>query len=742
MLFYVLVVLGLGHCDDLPSRLEVESSINRTIVEVERLMREDSTLPRLNRSEIVNILYNITSRDLSAYKNQETIEEARKIYQRALMLVLPYNAEDTQEDIENLFTKPPIVKMVADSSSSLETVETWESEELITSTQETPDDNQSLENLVVSEKSIVRESSQNKTRYKNHRETYSDVHTKIPLKETLKFDSAPIKFSFNLDNLQKQQTTTINPTTTRRPVFQKSSSAKDEKVHIVYSTSATIRTMNTSPKNVQIGGIDKSGTTSQTTKQKQNVLSSDQWRYNAPPVTTERTIISTKAFNLSSNEIHDKQPFLPTVNVLPEDSVIITPISKTVDIPKIISKETKVVETKQTPSNYVTPPSSSASFEKSKYGSTYTSNSGGFRRITTTTTTIRPEVMDLLASIGLRPENSTNVEDVFKKNKDILENKFQVFNPNMHTTVSGLTDVTPDSSSIVAQNTFVNPVSEIGKGMSNLSPDVQLLFQQFGLKTSNSLITTTSTPSPTITSNSYTNFKPLPTSRIKDQDMREFLAKFGLGVNDNRQQKGMRMPTERPSLIEAVPSDMRPILENIGLISRKIPKTTQKTQDIIKPTEASRLHVFKPHEVYVKDEKQRLQILELLDTIKLVQEGKAHAKDVRKVADDLLVTTKKLQDGPDPLSLEEIIRIYNEDLKNEVKRQEGQEKPTETATTATTTISTTTANGENLANISTTSFTNGIKRFMISVLSVSEFWVRKFIQGLTRIRYMLNNMGN
>jgi len=362
-----------------------------------------------------------------------------------------------------------------------------------------------------------------------------------------------------------------------------------------------------------------------------------------------------------------------------------TPISKIKYIPeisKVTSKKMQIVNTEQSVPIYVTPmffsTPSSSSFEK--YNSTYNLNSGGFRRITTTTTTtMRPEVMELLAFIGLQPENATNVEDVFKKNKENLEVKSQIFNSNslVHTT-SGLTAVVPNSPSINAQNTFENPISEIGKGMSNLTPDVQLLFQRFGLQTSNLVPTTTMSTLKSIlyNTNSYTNFKPLPTSKIKNEDMKEFLAKFGLGVSDNRQKKAMSASTERPSLIEVVPNNMRQILENIGLISRKTLRTTPKMESI-EPTKATKFHVFKPHEVRVKDEGQKIKIKELLDKIRLVQEGKASAKDVRKVADDLLATTKTLKDGPDPLSLEEIIRIYNVDVKNEVKRQQNLEETVE-----------------------------------------------------------------
>jgi len=749
----MLFVIDLCHCNDLPSKIEVESSINRTIDEVERLIRQNSTLPHLTRREIIDILFNITSKDPETYENKKTIEEARNIYQKALMVVLPYNAENTKESIKDLYTKPPIVQLIADpSSSNPKDFEAWKNKKLQANVlvQKTQNDKESLENFLVTyapEKNLSKENSLVETRYKNHRETYSEASSKMPLKETLKFDSAPIKFSFNLENLQKQPFFVESATTTKRPIFEESSLTKDKEIYIVYSTSATTIPPRTVEMKKNVSTLNFGGESEMVPirplKYNENILSVNQWRYNAP--TTQSTTTLTKLPDTLFKKIHEQSLFPTDITHMSLENVTpTTPISKIKHIPeisKVTSKKMQIMNTEQSAPIYVTPmffstPSSSSSSEKyKKKNSTYNLNSGGFRRITTTTTTtMRPEVMELLAFIGLRPENATNVEDVFKKNKEKLEIKSEIFNSNglVHTT-SGLTAVVPNfSPSINAQNTFENPVSEIGKGMSNLTPDVQLLFQRFGLQTSMPTTTTSTLKSNILyNTNFYTNFKPLPTSKIKNEDMKEFLAKFGLGVNDNRQKKAMSASTERTSLIEAIPNNMRQILENIGLISRKTLRTTPKMESI-EPTKATKFHVFKPHEVRVKDEGQRIKINELLDKIRLVQEGKASAKDIRKVADALLATqnsTKTLKDGPDPLSLEEIIKIYNVDVKNEVKRQQNLEE----------TVEITVNDDRALANITTPT---GIQRSMISVLGISELWVRRIIQGLARIKRILTNIGD
>ncbi|XP_076682619.1 uncharacterized protein LOC143376325 isoform X2 [Andrena cerasifolii] len=676
--FCLLLVLSLGHCqdNDLPSRTEIEGSINRTIVEVERQIHKDSTLPRLSRQEIVQILRNITSQDLNSFTDKEKIEKARKLYQRALMVVLPYNAGESYGNLKDLYTKPPITQMIPDllNPGNGKTVaeEGRTGTEAIDSGADSSAPSAS-ENLVPSSatyKTTVKDTqaTTTKDRYKNHRETYSEVRTKVPLKETLKLDSTPLRFTFNLENLQKNSQTTEKAATARYPVYR---SNGDKDLEIVYSTSVTEQpTTKPAPKEITIN-LEKP-------RNDQNVLTSSEWRYNPPPSTTFKPTVPSRL---------DKLPFLPTINAEPEDRLVASSTEGTEASTKdSMMAEALIMNSERPSALYVTPMPTETS-SKGKYSSTYSLNSAGFRAAATTTTTsmpMRPEVMDLLASIGLRPDNKSNVEDVYKKNKDMLESKFQIPDTNsvIDATVSGLTSFASDAASIAKQNTFESTGSEIKKGMDNLSPDVQLLFQRFGLQSSKQDHSTTiSTQRPTINLNSYTNFKPLPTSNVKDQEMKEFLARFGLGVTDNRRQKSMKLTTETPSLIEAVPGNMRGVLENMGLISssRKTTKTVKNTVEDMDSTETSKFHVFKPHEVNVDDEKQRYKINELLDTVKLVQEGKVDIQSVRKVANDLLESAKTLKDGPDPLKLEEIIKIYNEDLKNEIKRQEEQRQETTTS---------------------------------------------------------------
>ncbi|KAK2582472.1 hypothetical protein KPH14_004778 [Odynerus spinipes] len=657
----VLLLLGLhnGYSKELPSIFEVEGSINRTISEVERLVNENPSLPRLSRHQIVDILYNITSKDLESYEDKDTIEKARTMYQRALMVVLPYKARESSENLKDLYTKPPIVQIISDSASGERlqmvlddrTRESSASYEAVSSETESP-----LDNFVVTHP--AEKTSYKSSLPKNHRETYSDVRLKESLKESLNPGSAPVRFTFNLEDLQKNVYSTERTTTIGDPVFL-STTTDNERVQGINVVLDSLN--NDKEASSEELTLDLTRPTTATSKSSQNVLFSDQWRYHAPP----------------PQKIAEKKPLAPsfvptTVQMSWEDAIT----SRTPNEPEATSR-IEIQEDERPSPIYVTPLTSTSTSQKSKYSSTFALNSGGFRTATRTSTEknteepMRQEVMDLLASIGLRPDNETSVEEIFNKNKEILESNSQIPDTEglTYTTTTGITN--PDSPSIAEQNTFETGAFDLKKGMQNLTPDVQLLFQRFGLQTSNDQLPSVSTTVQTST-NSYTNFKPLPTSSVRDQEMKEFLARFGLGLNDNRQRKAMKMVTEPPSVIEAVPFNMRTILENIGLISnsRRTVKTMANSGTDMEETESTKYHVFKPHETNFRNEDQKSKINDLLDTVKLVQEGKADAKDVQKAASNLLKTTKTLSSGPDPLSLEEIIRVYNEDLRNEVKRQQ------------------------------------------------------------------------
>ncbi|XP_011310709.1 uncharacterized protein [Fopius arisanus] len=613
LLICFVSLLTLGGCDELPSKLEIESSINRTIDEVERLMLSDPSLPRLSRAEIVDILQNITSRDMKNY--EESIEQMRSDYKRALMVVLPYNSKDSAgEDLQDLYTKPPMVQVIPDSEIMLPFASIQEE-----STASSP---RSSINLIEPSDKVNQIGTPQD--YQNHRSSYSDAAP-----------GSPEKFTFNLDDLPE-----------RKKNFQ---TMDKPKVQVVVSTEASSTHESTTPY---------VSSTAPTTYTSVNILTSDQWRYNAPPSTTSkpRTRVPSRTSTPSAPKKSVKasvkavqvKPFLPTViSSVPTTSVTFTKegprSSPATDIATYDMTNIEMMNDAPAAVMYVTPMSSQSTRGQ--------------------TTPMRKEVANLLAAIGLQPSrDKTKSKGIL--NEDILGEDFTMADSNLIPSKAALTSTIPDGSSILTQNTFEDSQMDLHKGVSNLSPDLHTLFQRFGLPVSGKEQVTTRKPEqevrPPTKVDSWRIFKPIPTTEIKDEGMRDFLATFGLG--EARGQKAMRTTTEA-SVIDAVPDRMKGILENIGLITRS------RNIELV-TTEKPKLHVFKPHETRIGDEEQKNKINELLDTVKLVQEGKAGVDDVRDAANRLLTTTKTLQGGPDPVSLEEILQMYNEDLRNEVKRQE------------------------------------------------------------------------
>jgi len=97
---------------------------------VEKILDKYPELPRLDRSEILNILQNITEEDSEKLKDELTgvlDEEKKKMTDsqeqmtkenitraesnRSVMVVLPFKPEDEDQSLEELFTRSPIVMM-------------------------------------------------------------------------------------------------------------------------------------------------------------------------------------------------------------------------------------------------------------------------------------------------------------------------------------------------------------------------------------------------------------------------------------------------------------------------------------------------------------------------------------------------------------------------------------------------------------------------------------------------------
>ncbi|XP_014210010.1 cell wall protein DAN4 [Copidosoma floridanum] len=732
----LLALVGLGSCVELqmPSREDIEGSINRTIEEVEKLMEQNPTLPRLSRSEIVNILFNITSKDVGSLENEalEAIRKTREDYQRALMVVLPYKPSDDGESLTELYTKPPMVQIVPDNvtesrqnlatevahsihhqaSNYSQSVRVDENtHKLLTAHMRFDDPQNSKFQDQMKVKNVEKTSIITSTI-----STTTTTTTARPTSHIQKIDNAPQKFVFNLNVKDQRVETSHTSIATKRPVYKGTFSRyrtsykpPPKKLEIIYSST----TINTPTKMTE---VFKTESTTTKVKPPISILSSDQWHYNAPPLTTTLKTILELDDSPWKPMAPSKGFFLPTIESQSDDSHV----SNFADV-KVEDFE-KVMETHDTekPLTIFVTPSTMTNQKKTNHFENFPS---GFKLTTTTTTTTAPsstmrqEVEQLLKSIGLQPIKMTKQTNIIKSHQSNVEAQT---NENIIDSIkdSNLEKAPSDSLKLDKNNSFQAAQSNV----KNLSPDIQLLFQKFGLqmpdRVNTPISTTTLKPIPVVNVNSYTNFKPLPTSSVKDDDFRSFLARFGLGAGENRNKKAMesRQITKRPSLLDVIPNNMRKVLENIGLI-KKSPRVVKDTtieskmemdaSKIVAHTTPLNEHISKPHEgvVLVDDSSQKEKIKNLLTTVRMVQEGKADVQDVQKVARELLQSTKTLAEGPDLLKLEEILNSYKNSLKNEVKRQQDQ-------TTTTSAPIVKESNEPTLPSINNT----GIKKFMINLL--------------------------
>ncbi|XP_018333741.1 uncharacterized protein LOC108742890 [Agrilus planipennis] len=88
--------------------------IEAIIDEVELQLSRDPSLPRLTRGEILDLIENITKSDL---EELEKINKSRTPHQRAVMLVLPYSPKNNTDDsLQELYTRPPIIKIIDDNT--------------------------------------------------------------------------------------------------------------------------------------------------------------------------------------------------------------------------------------------------------------------------------------------------------------------------------------------------------------------------------------------------------------------------------------------------------------------------------------------------------------------------------------------------------------------------------------------------------------------------------------------------
>ncbi|XP_050081720.1 mucin-5AC [Anopheles aquasalis] len=91
--------------------------VHETIAEVQRLLALDPSLPRLTRGEIEELFENVTREEFA--KSIRAGDHTRAQHMRALMLVLPYHANNmSPENLQQIYTRPPVTRIVGAADSS------------------------------------------------------------------------------------------------------------------------------------------------------------------------------------------------------------------------------------------------------------------------------------------------------------------------------------------------------------------------------------------------------------------------------------------------------------------------------------------------------------------------------------------------------------------------------------------------------------------------------------------------
>uniref|UniRef100_A0A182YK90 Uncharacterized protein n=1 Tax=Anopheles stephensi TaxID=30069 RepID=A0A182YK90_ANOST len=91
--------------------------VHETIAEVQRLLSLDPSLPRLTRGEIEELFENVTREEFT--KSLRAGDHHRAQHMRALMLVLPYHANNlSPESMQKIYTRPPVTRIVGAASNA------------------------------------------------------------------------------------------------------------------------------------------------------------------------------------------------------------------------------------------------------------------------------------------------------------------------------------------------------------------------------------------------------------------------------------------------------------------------------------------------------------------------------------------------------------------------------------------------------------------------------------------------
>jgi hypothetical protein len=507
---------------------------NITIEEVSKILAANPELPQLSRSEIQDILDNITTAvpegepvsiptvQPGHYKTHDEYLRAM----RALMLVLPYNAKNlSHSKIQELYTKAPIIQFIGDNSEIVTTT-TTEMRPSVATVTEQPQQN--------------KQNYKQQTKYPNHHEIYHKPYDSKPTdpKSNYSYDSQingavttlttenisattrlkpnhhrrrrPIITTTQATGIcghqftnQNCQTATLSPSelapTTVHSQITGSYNATDQYYQSVKLSPVreAVSTVYPERPNMQEGSMSPNRINSNYDVQLQSQFQNTAQHHNGL-----QPNISHKGTKPTVNEQYSSTEPIGTGLDLPYDiRNLLTPFN--------IDDEQPVQYTTEQATIFITPSTDGSVLQPTKYSSQYSAS----EIVTTKESAMRDDVKEILASIGLFPDKEA------------------------HTT-------TPGTSTTTA-------MPDIAAAAESLSSEMKDLLVSFGLLPSPNdiqLATGNEGPgqaydqqaaSPVSDPSSYLNFKPLPLTAnenkeekgdkyLMSSDMKQFLASFGL----------------------------------------------------------------------------------------------------------------------------------------------------------------------------------------------------------------------
>lgn len=637
--------------------------LDKTVKEVEEILKANSSLPRLTRGEILQIIENITKYDEEA-QNNKSYSGLRD--QKAIMLVMPYTPDNMDNGrMQELYTKPPVTRIINEVSkfNDINTRPTLRTRRR----PQTQSQNGAFYGEVFHEHLPI-STSKRPPLNRGRRPTTSQSIIRTQTTEKYISTSRP--------KLNEPEIITLRPSfedaTTRH--YRGRSTAQPP---VKYKNEPEIITLKSTFDEMPTVNYRRRSTT-----------------------TTERPIYSKTDINNSYIRQRPVNPARHPNHKYSETSHATSIRKPIMDIPSYLNKNNVFKPVRYTTAkpyrftHQTAEPSVPHHFTTSK---PITTDDGIPEHLKATLDELNIE--NPLTNVPIKPY----VEPINPLNQI----------PSLK---NGIEDILSSIESFSATST-TTIVPDISNVADTLTPDMKELLMSFGLLPDPNFKKeeyiddfNTDFTKADLNSESYIKFKPLPDNGPTREDMQEFLEQFGLGRNskDTRKQRNLDVVTSKKYLedtselnFDMVPESMRHVLIDLGLSNRN--GKTIKREDIISGTsnldKVEKDHVFKPMETSNTSEAELEKLNQLLDIIKQLEKlnrtvteedlTKIDMANLSELVNSLnnndSVPLDQQQLALDPLNFDTGI------IKNEVKRQE--------SSTPSTTISTTEASTPNLKDL-------------------------------------------